>query len=256
MTPIAPDAGAKNPVLDVLQRRGSCRRFADEALPDELVHRLVASAQRAPTDAAGQMYSFVRITDPELRERIAQLSGDQGHIRDAAEFFVVCADTHRLERLLEHRGESYGMGPLVTLLFGITDAALAAQSMALAAEAMGLGICYIGGLQNNVVEVAELLELPERVLPLWGLCVGVRADEPGTKPRVPTDLVLHENRFHEYTSEQLDRAYEAMASATRSGDWLNPVRKYFGEGGHMATREATFRALVERQGLDPCDGQK
>ena len=52
------------------------------------------------------------------------------------------------------------------------DTALAAQNAAIAAESMGLGICYIGGIRNNLEEVSNLLKTPNRVIPLFGLAVG------------------------------------------------------------------------------------
>ncbi|MDX1611507.1 MAG: nitroreductase family protein [Candidatus Thermoplasmatota archaeon] len=236
-------------VLATLDARGSCRDYTGEPLPEPVVEQLVAGAQRAATDASGQMYSFIRIRDSDLRDRLATWCGEQAHVREASEFFVVCMDVHRLDRLLAHRDATYGMGPAVALLFGISDAALAAQSMALAAEHMGLGICYVGGLQRNVLEVAEVLDLPRGVLPLWGLCVGVRAKPPKRRPRIPTSLILHEDGYQEPDPSALDQAYEAMAPATRSGDWLNVISRYFAEEGTMADREPSFRALLERQGL-------
>ena len=61
-------------------------------------------------------------------------------------------------------------------MVSVIDAALAAQNMSIAAESMGLGICYIGGIRNNLNEVSELLETPEYVLPLFGLVVGQPAN--------------------------------------------------------------------------------
>ena len=54
----------------------------------------------------------------------------------------------------------------------IIDVALAAQNATLAAESMGLGACYIGGLRNELEEVSKLLKLPHHVIPLFGLTVG------------------------------------------------------------------------------------
>lgn len=91
----------------------------------------------------------MRVRDPAKRDRIAEHSGGQERIRTAPAFFVVCLDTYRLRRLLESRGQPLGMKPLASLLFGITNAATLAHSMAIAAEAMGLGTCFVGGLRNQ-----------------------------------------------------------------------------------------------------------
>lgn len=80
-------------------------------------------------------------------------------------------------------------------MVSVIDAALAAQNMSIAAESMGLGICYIGGIRNNLNEVSGLLETPEYVLPLFGLVVGHPANLSDKKPRLPLDHIYHENAY-------------------------------------------------------------
>lgn len=246
-----PEAAFPDQLLQLLDSHVSVRSFTGEPIAAGALERLVRAAQRAPTDATGQLYSFIRVRDRGLRDEVARLSADLEQMRTASELLVVCLDAHRIERLLAHRGEELGMRPLVALLFGITDAALAAQNLVVAAEAMGLGTCYIGALQNHAPEVARLLQLPQRVVPLWGLCIGVPKERAPTKPRLPIGLVLHEDRYREPTPGELDAAYAIMAKATRSGDWLNPIKKYFARGGHMGEREETLAELLRQQGLAP-----
>lgn len=236
-------------VLSLLAAHASCRDYKDEPLADGLLERLVEAAQQTSTDATGQLYSVVRVSERALREEVARLAGDQQHVHQAAEFLVVCLDVRRISRLLAHRGERFGMRTSVSLLFGITDAALFGQSLALAAEAHGLGICYIGGVQNGARKIVERLGLPEGVVPLWGMTVGVSASRNPSKPRLPLRLVLHNDRYEDPPEEDLDEAYAVMAKATRSGDWVNSLRKYFAENGVMARREEGFRRLLAEQGL-------
>lgn len=238
-------------VLELLRRHVSCREYLPEPVPKALIEDLVRAAQQAATDATGQLYSLVRVKDPPLRAEVARLSGDQRHVHEAPEFFVVLLDTHRLRRLLSHRGERYGMKPLVALLFGITDAGLFAQSLALAAEDLGYGTCFIGGVQNHAREIARKLGLPAGVLPLYGLTLGRPAQTLPPKPRLPFDMVLHTDRYRDPTDDELGLAFQVMARATRSGDWVNPIRKYFAEGGVMEGREQEFRGLLQDQGMAP-----
>lgn len=64
-------------------------------------------------------------------------------------------------------------------MVSLIDAALAAQNMSIAAESMGLGICYIGGIRNELDKVTEVLQTPDHVLPLFGLAVGHPANLSG-----------------------------------------------------------------------------
>jgi FMN reductase (NADPH) len=77
----------------------------------------------------------------------------------------------------------------------IIDAALAAQNAVIAAESMGMGICYIGGIRNNLEGVAELLKTPDRVIPLFGLAVGYPSKKNDKKPRLPLQHIYHENEY-------------------------------------------------------------
>lgn len=80
-------------------------------------------------------------------------------------------------------------------MVALIDTALAAQNAALAAESMGLGICYIGGIRNNLEQVCKILKTPDRVIPLFGLAVGYPNKETTKKPRLPFEHVYHENEY-------------------------------------------------------------
>ncbi len=225
---------------DSLVNRASVRKYAPEPILEEDVEQMLAAAQQAPTDASAQLYTLLRVKDPELRAQLAELAGGQRHVVEAAEFFVPLADVYRLERLLAHRGEELGDFPRTALHFALVDATLAGAQLAVAAEAMGYGICWIGGLLNRVDEVARLLDLPPGVLPVSGLTVGVPAERPEPRPRLPRPTVVHTDRYRRYTDEELEDAYRAMAPITRSGDWLKVLKRYFAKGGTQEARDAVY----------------
>lgn len=246
-------------LLEVFWQHRSVRDFLPRPIPEEHVELILRAAQRASTDASAQMYSFIRITDPALRDRMATLAGNQQHIRDCAEYFIVCLDVYRLRRLLEHRGSRFGMRARGALLFGILDAALAAENLAVAAEMLGYGVCFIGAVQAAADRIARELSLPEGVLPLCGLCVGVPApqalEEP-PRPRLPLSVVVHENRYRDYTDDDLEACYAAMAPISERGDWYPTLRRYFAEGGIMERREQVLARAWRQQGLEPSDIQE
>lgn len=237
--------------LQRLRNRASVRDYQRTPIPEEDVLAMLEAAQRAPTDATAQLYTILRIKDRALRSELARLAGGQKHIEDAAEFFVILADVHRLEKLLEFRGESMGRWPRTALHFAIVDAALAGANLATMAETLGYGICWIGGVLNRPLEVAELLDLPPGVLPVAGLTVGVPVERPKPRPRLPQSLVVHTDRYRDYSRESLESAYEAMAPISRNGDWLKILKHYFAKGGVMEARDAGYGQLVARQGFAP-----
>ncbi len=235
----------------VLAKRRSVRRFKPLPIPEEDLEKLLFALQRAPTDASAQLYSVVRVRDPRLRDEMARLSGEQEHIREAAEFFLLLADVHRLERLLAHRGQRMAFWPRTALHFALLDAGLAGAYLALTAEALGYGVCFIGGVLNGVEALVDLLGLPPGVFPVAGLAVGVPDEEGPPRPRLPRRLVVHEDRYRPYTEEDLEEAYRAMAPYSRVGDWNRVLRRYFAQGGTMEARERPYGRTLARQGFDP-----
>ena len=126
---------------------------------------------------------MVSVQDPERRERVAALCDDQEHVRLAPWFFAFFADHHRLRTAAAQVGE--GCSALDTNEFftmAVIDAAIAAERMACAAEAVGLGLCYIGALRNDAAGVKEVFGLPEGVFGVFGMTLGW--PEVGRAPKV------------------------------------------------------------------------
>ncbi|AFZ66512.1 nitroreductase family protein [Deinococcus peraridilitoris] len=224
------------------------RRFKTFELPREHLDVLLHAAQRAPTDATAQMYSFVQLRDPALRARIGELTGNP-HFAAASVAFVVCADVYRLRRVLEARGYPYGKWPAAAVHFSIGDAVMAAQNMLIAAEMLGYRGCWIGGVLSALPEVMELLALPELVFPFAGLVVGVPDEAPKSRPRVARSLILHEDRYRLPTGAEIEGALADMAPITARGDWAQTLAGYFALGGTMEARDVTLQAVLARQGF-------
>ena len=258
-----PSARSLDQALDLLQpdlavfaHHRSIRFFLREPLAPGDLDRIIEAGRRAPTDAQGHMYSFIRISDGTLRDELATLCADQQHIRDAAEFFICCLDVHRLRRLVEFRGGDFAMRERISLIYGTSDATMVAQNMQIAAEMLGYGTCYIGAVQNNTDKIAQKLALPAGVLPLYGLCLGVADPDklPRVKPRVPRSLTFFDNRYgagldrNQFTDENLQSAYDAMDGKR---DWYEAVERYFASGGTMEAREPIMARAWDQQGLSP-----
>ena len=211
------------PTIELLRSHRSIRHFTDAPVSDEQRAAIIASAQAASTSSFLQCTSIIRITDPALRERLVPLT-----VAQAAEFWVFCADFNRHLQICPQAQ----LGLAEQLLIGVVDTALLAQNALTAAESLGLGGVYIGGLRNSIEAVTELLELPQHVLPLFGLCLGWPADNPDIKPRMPAAMLVHENRYQpldnallaEY-DEQLAHYYLSRGSNARRDTWSDHIRR-------------------------------
>lgn len=236
-------------VLEVFERHRTIRIYTADKIPAEDIARIQEAGRRAPSDATGFMYSIIHVTDPAKRAEIATITAGNAHIVEASDFFVVCLDLHRLGQLLLHRGEKPAPLGAWALLFGITDAILVAENMAVAAEALGYGTGFIGGVQRDSAAIARALECPQGVTPVVGLTMGVIDRLPEPRKRLPLSATFHEGAYHELSGAELEACYEAMVSASGKFDWGASIRRYFAEGGEMQSREAVIRASLKAQGI-------
>ncbi|MBX3040400.1 MAG: nitroreductase family protein [Bdellovibrionaceae bacterium] len=222
------------------------RKYKAVSMPSEHLETILAAAQRAPTDATAQMYSFIRLTDPALRARIAE-AATNAHIATASESFLICADVHRLKRILEVHGVEGGHFPHIAIHFGIGDAVMAAQNMLIASEMLGYRGCWIGGVLNALDLIAELTQLPEGVFPFAALTIGVPDEPPQHRPRLPREQVIHENHYRPYSEDELKASSKAMGPITARGDWPQTLSRYFGKGGGMEQREPVLESHLRRK---------
>ena len=188
-------------ILDQLGTHTSHRAFEPVELDDQLVRRAVTAAQTASTSSHIQAYSMLRIRDRETREKLAELTGGQAQVAKAGAFFVICGEVRRHHLAAQRAGQPMARN-LESFLVATIDASLFAEKLAIAFEALGQGICYIGGLRSKIADVDALLELPQHVFPLFGLCVGQPLDlpesdprKPVPKPRLPVEAVLFDERY-------------------------------------------------------------
>lgn len=196
------------PTIELICGHRSIRHFTDEPISEAQREAIINSARATSSSSFLQCSSIIRITDKALREELVTLTGGQKHVAQAAEFWVFCADFNRHLQICPDAQ----LGLAEQLLLGVVDTAMMAQNALIAAESLGLGGVYIGGLRNNIEAVTKLLKLPQHVLPLFGLCLGWPADNPDLKPRLPASILVHENSY-----QPLDKG----ALAQMTSNWRN-----------------------------------
>jgi nitroreductase len=238
-------------LLEVFERHRTIRNYTADRIPEGDIARILQAGRRAPTDATGFMYTVIRVTDTDLRLKLADRCGQQEHIAQASDFFVICLDVHRQGRLIEALGERPARTGTWALLFGVVDAVLVAQNMATAAEALGYGTGFIGGVHYDTIGVARALHLPAGVFPVVGLTVGVIEREPAMRKRLPPEVTFHENAYAPLDEAGARACFESMASATGTFDWSKTLLRYFAAGGIMEKREPTIASALRELGILP-----
>ena len=203
-----------NAVIDLLKSHRSIRKFTEQKIDDDTLSEIIRAGQSAATSSFLQGTTVIRVQKPEVREAFVELSGGQKYIASAAEFLVFCADLRRASNCCELHGANATEGFLEQFIIATVDVALMAQNAVTAAESLGIGICYIGGIRNDPACVTDLLGLPRGVYPVFGLCLGYPAQDPEVKPRLPLSIVMKNDTYS-------DDAALAIA------DYDEHVREYY-----------------------------
>lgn len=238
--------------LRLIHRHRSIRKFKPAPLSAETVRSIVAAAQNASTSSYTQSYSVISITDPARRREMARLADDQEFVAEAGAFLVWCADLHRHQVACETHGQAIRGDGLEPFLVATVDTALAAQTAMLAAESMGLGGVYIGAIRRFPEEVSQLLDLPELVYPVFGMCFGYPDEDPIPRPRLPVGTVLHVDRYQTEGLKETLQAYDQVTAgyyARRSGGtlrdtWTARMARLFG-----SVRRPELRRFLESRGF-------
>lgn len=243
-----------------LARRATVREFDSDAfIPDTAIREIIDAGRKAPTSGTTQMYSFLWIRDQSVRERIHELC-NRGtvQIEEASHFLLVCIDLRRIQLLLEYRDRDFQITPTMGLLEGAIDASLAAMAAMVAAESRNYGVCPVGNILNNLPQIAEAVDVPTGVLPIFGLCIGVPRSGKASEnaPRLPLDAVLHEGQYNDPSDELLEACYDSMNEmygdsvyGDSSRRWQETLERYWGPDGFMNRREETLLHALRQQGF-------
>lgn len=200
-------------VLKVLQSHTSIRDYAPTPISNDELAQMIHAAQHASSSNFIQAYSIIHVTDPEKVTRLATLTNNERQILSAPVVLVFCVDINRLKQACAKHHVALSEHNLENFIVTTVDTALFAQNFAVAAESRGYGICYIGGARNNPEAISELVDLPNDVFPLFGMTVGIPAEEQQVKPRLPVAAILHENSYDSKKYSRILNTYdETMAT--------------------------------------------
>lgn len=209
-----------NKVIELLQSHRSIRKFQDREVDQSIVEELVRAGQGAATSSFIQACTVIQVNDPQAREKLCRAAAGQQYVREAPVFLVFCADMQRHRLACDMHQANMLSGFTEQFLTASVDCALFAQNVLVGAESLGLGGCYIGAIRNKIGEVDVLLDLPELVYPIFGMCLGYPAQDPEVKPRLPVEVILKQEAYSNAGDRQLIESYDLRVRGyyrTRTG---------------------------------------
>lgn len=203
----------------------SIRNYQSKSIPDDVLHQILEAGICASNTGNMQVYSMIVTKDETLRQQLWEVHFRQNMVLQAPALITFCADINRFNKWCRARRAEPAYNNLLWFCNAAIDAALASQNVALAAEAFGLGICYLGTTTYNAGRIIEILQLPEGVVPVTTIVVGYPDGQPPLTGRLPLDAVVHSETYHDYTNEDIDRHYAAMEASEQTRQLLEINRK-------------------------------
>src|SRR5882724_6063952 len=243
------EGAVENDFIRRVISRKTVRRYSDVIPDDGLLDLLVAAALSTSAKSDFQQASILRVSEPGKRAAVGKLFPGMPWIGLSPVFFVFLGDARRLQRIGELRGKPVRNGTLEGFFNASVDAALAMQTMILCAESAGLGICPISVIRNEIDKVATILNLPDLIFPVAGLCLGYPQGEGHVSLRLPRRATTHRDSYDDGALsdaiDDYDRRRDARHSIPKDQQRAN---KEFGEAAFYGWSEDKARQAAKAEG--------
>nr|WP_295904921.1 nitroreductase family protein [uncultured Bdellovibrio sp.] len=196
-----------NEIFDVIHNHTSIRSYKNTPVPEETLNKILLAATRASSSGNMQAYSVIVTSDQKIKEELYEPHFKQNMVLDAPLLLTFCADFHRMKRWIKLREAPENFDNFMSFMIAAIDAVLASQNAALAAEAEGLGICYMGTTLASCDRIAKILKCPEGVVPVVGFSLGYPDEQPATRDRLPTTALFHREQYQVKTDDEILESY-------------------------------------------------
>jgi len=205
----------KSDFFTVLRERHAVKRYDDNyRMNDDEIRALIQSASAAPSAWNLQHWKFIVITDQAQKEVLFEIAYGQRQVIEASVVVAILGDLQadrNAEKVFESDVRAGRMTPEIKLNLvmqiehayankpdwardqAICNASLAAMQLMLAAKAMGLDSCPMGGFDPD--KLIEAFAIPDRYVPIMLVSVGKAAEPARPSARLPIEETIVWNRF-------------------------------------------------------------
>lgn len=198
--------------MKTLNNRKTIRKYSSLEVSNDLLNRLLELAERTPTMGNLQLYSVVVTRSAQMKEKLAPAHFNQPMVKQAPVVLTFCADFRRTTDWANHRKAHPGYDNFLSFMNAATDTLLYCQTFCNIAEEEGLGTCFLGTTVYMPQLIIDTLKLPSLVFPVATITLGWPDESPSLTDRLPLQSIIHEETYHEYTSEKIDEYYQEKES--------------------------------------------
>jgi nitroreductase len=199
--------------FDVVTTQRAMRRLKPDAIPDDIMRRIMDAAICAPSGGNRQNWSFVVVRDPAKRARLGELYREAwGELMKVPYYASASKEpasspAGKMLASARHLGEHLGEAPVIVLACVALDPGVkaslttgasiypAVQNIMLAARALGIGSCITTIHRFRDAQVKELLAIPAEIETAALIPLGYPLGKFGRPPRLPLSDVAFADRW-------------------------------------------------------------
>ncbi len=212
-------------ISELLLKRRTIRKYSSEDIVDDLLNDLLTEACRTSTTGNMQVYSIIITRNEMKKQELMPLHFNQSMVTEAPVVLTFCADFNRFNKWCRLRKADPGYDNFLSFITAAIDALLVAQTLCIAAEARGLGICYLGTTTYMAHEIIKVLNLPKGVVPVTTVTLGWPAEKPEQVDRLPLEAVVHREIYEDYSQEDIDNYFFGKEKRSDSEQFIKENNK-------------------------------
>lgn len=207
--------------MDFFRHRRTVRSYSDKQVKQEFLEAMLEAAAEAPNTGNMQLYSVVVTRSAEGKKALAPAHFNQPSVESASVVLTFCADFNRFEHWCRINGADPGYENFQSFVWAVIDTTIFAQQFCTIAEMNGLGCCYLGTTTYNAPQIAGLLNLPKRVVPVVTLTVGYPSGDSPKCDRLPLSGIVHAETYVDYTDDKIRRIYSYKESLPENKQYVD-----------------------------------
>lgn len=198
-----------NDTLKIMFDHRSIREYTDQSIANETLQQILKAACNGSTMGNMQLYSIIVTQDKEKMKEMAPFHFNQPIATNAPLILTFCADFNRFNKYCSFReAETTAYNNLQSYHWAVIDAIIAAQNACVAAESLGLGICWLGTITYNADKFINAFDLPKGVMPVACISFGYPDETPELTDKLPVEALIHYEKYTDYSEESINLLYK------------------------------------------------
>ena len=248
-----------NSTLKTILQHRSIRKFTAEEIDAPTLDLILQAACNGSTMGNMQLYSIIVTKDKEKMKAMAPFHFNQPMATNASLILTFVADLNRFNKYCEYRDAATdAYSNLQSYHWAVIDAIIAAQNACVAAESLGLGICWLGTITYNADKFVEALQLPKHTVPVACIAVGYPDENPELTDKLPLEALVHYENYNDYNKESINWLYADKETHENTQKLLKEnnlpnLARIFTERRYTKTDNEHFanvlKKVLERQGF-------